>query len=201
MSLTDRRRNDTKDRIIDNSASLFATKGYNNTSISEIERLSGLKPGSGGLYRHFTSKSEILLEVVNQYHIRIVGLRNKLKGNYSGDIEADAKFILNELITFMSSEHNMLAITGDTNGIPGLVRTAISDTWNDGYGIFVDLFCAYGFDDEAAKLAGVLTLGAISHFVFHLANWHATPLELGFNSFIDYWGKQAILLLNEFNSK
>ena len=196
VSLIDKRRNDTKEKIVENSANLFATKGYNNTSIVEIEQLSGLKPGSGGLYRHFTSKAEILLEVVAQYHSRIATLRRALANLYSGNIESDLKSILKALIKFMSAEHNMLAITGDTNGIPEIVRPAISDTWNEAYGIFKDLFLYYNLDETDSNLHSVMTLGAISHFVYHLANWHSTPLEIKFDDYVTFWAKQTVTSIN-----
>ncbi len=194
-SLTDKRRNNTKDKIVENASHLFATKGYNNASIAEIEQLSGLKAGSGGLYRHFTSKAEILLEVVNQYHVRIISVRNNLFGCYSGDLEADLKSILKTLINFMKSEHNMLAITGDTNGIPEDVRGAISDTWNEAYGIFIDLFLHYELDESASRLMSVMTLGAISHFVYQLANWHSTPLEIKFDEYVNFWASQTLRII------
>lgn len=39
---------------------LFAQQGYARTSIAQIEKTVGLRPGSGGLYRHFASKEAIL---------------------------------------------------------------------------------------------------------------------------------------------
>lgn len=39
---------------------LFGTQGYPATTIAQIESAAGLRPGSGGLYRHFSSKRELL---------------------------------------------------------------------------------------------------------------------------------------------
>lgn len=45
---------------------LFGERGYAATTVAQIEEASGLRSGSGGLYRHFTSKRELLTYGVNQ---------------------------------------------------------------------------------------------------------------------------------------
>jgi AcrR family transcriptional regulator len=39
---------------------LFGRHGYKATTVAQIEKAAGLSPGSGGLYRHFSSKRELL---------------------------------------------------------------------------------------------------------------------------------------------
>lgn len=46
--------------MISSALRLFARDGYAGTSVAEIEREAGLSPGSGGLYKHFRSKQELL---------------------------------------------------------------------------------------------------------------------------------------------
>jgi AcrR family transcriptional regulator len=61
---SDARRTDTRERILDTAAELFAERGYAGTSIRDIaERLDVTK---AALYYHFTSKSEILHALVDQ---------------------------------------------------------------------------------------------------------------------------------------
>ena len=50
----------TRLRIIASAMRLFGSKGFAGTSVAQIEGAAGLKPGSGGLYRHFTSKEQLL---------------------------------------------------------------------------------------------------------------------------------------------
>ena len=50
----------TRDRLITEAMRLFGRKGYAATSVSEIEAAAGLSAGSGSLYRHFSSKEELL---------------------------------------------------------------------------------------------------------------------------------------------
>ncbi|MEJ3653446.1 helix-turn-helix domain-containing protein [Actinomycetes bacterium KLBMP 9759] len=48
------------DEIVDAAVRLFAEQGYKATTIAQIEAAVGLRPGSGGLYRHVASKQELL---------------------------------------------------------------------------------------------------------------------------------------------
>ena len=50
----------TRDRIITEAMRLFADRGYKGTSVAAIEEAAGLSPGSGGLYKHFRSKEDVL---------------------------------------------------------------------------------------------------------------------------------------------
>lgn len=52
--------NTTRGRILTEAMRLFGEKGYEPTTVAEIEAAAGLTPGSGGLYRHFRSKREVL---------------------------------------------------------------------------------------------------------------------------------------------
>jgi len=62
----------TRDRILDASLSLFASRGVDGTNVTDIEAESGLSPGSGSFYRHFRSKEDVLEAVVDREidHVR-----------------------------------------------------------------------------------------------------------------------------------
>lgn len=50
----------TRRRVLAHAMRLFGEQGYAATTIAQIESAAGLRPGSGGLYRHFASKQELL---------------------------------------------------------------------------------------------------------------------------------------------
>jgi AcrR family transcriptional regulator len=50
----------TRGRILDAAMDLFGRQGYHATTVAEIEQAAGLRPGAGGLYRHFDSKRSLL---------------------------------------------------------------------------------------------------------------------------------------------
>jgi len=57
----------TRDRILQAAARLFAEQGFQKTSIAGIETEAGLAPRAGAFYRHFESKQALLQEVARAY--------------------------------------------------------------------------------------------------------------------------------------
>src|SRR6476659_5139838 len=51
----------TRDRLLDEAMRLFGERGYDATSVAEIERSAGLTPGAGGLFHHFRTKEAVLV--------------------------------------------------------------------------------------------------------------------------------------------
>jgi AcrR family transcriptional regulator len=56
----------TKDRVTAEAMRLFGEQGYAATTVAQIEAAAGLSPGSGGLYKHFRSKADVLAEGIAQ---------------------------------------------------------------------------------------------------------------------------------------
>lgn len=54
----------TKERIVTEAMRLFSTRGYDATSIADVQAACGLAPGSGALYKHFPSKRALLEDAV-----------------------------------------------------------------------------------------------------------------------------------------
>ena len=50
----------TRARLLACAMRLFGEQGYPATTVAQIEQAAGLSPGSGGLYRHFRSKQDLL---------------------------------------------------------------------------------------------------------------------------------------------
>lgn len=55
---------EARQRIVDEALDLFARQGYAGTSVAQIEKAAGLKPGAGGLYAHFGSKADLLAAAI-----------------------------------------------------------------------------------------------------------------------------------------
>jgi AcrR family transcriptional regulator len=54
----------TRDRILTEAVRLFSTRGFDATSVVDIQVACGLTPGSGALYKHFPSKKAVLEHAV-----------------------------------------------------------------------------------------------------------------------------------------
>lgn len=59
----------TRNFIVEQTASLFNTKGYAATSLSDITNLTGLTKGS--IYGNFSNKDEVIIEVFNHNVLKI----------------------------------------------------------------------------------------------------------------------------------
>ena len=66
-----------RDRLLAEAMKMFAAKGYAATSVADIQRASGLAPGSGALYKHFGSKRELLEAAVAHRIDSIVAAREQ----------------------------------------------------------------------------------------------------------------------------
>ncbi|NPB06624.1 MAG: TetR/AcrR family transcriptional regulator [Aquificae bacterium] len=56
------KRSDTKQKILEASLKLFSKKGFKETTVKDIAREVGITEGA--IYRHFTSKEEIIRELI-----------------------------------------------------------------------------------------------------------------------------------------
>jgi AcrR family transcriptional regulator len=76
-----------RDRLLAAALRLFAAKGYSATSVADIQRASGLAPGSGALYKHFASKRELLEAAVTHRIDSIVAAREEFDAGQPGSVE------------------------------------------------------------------------------------------------------------------
>src|ERR1700730_4266006 len=56
----------TQERLLDAAIGLFADRGYERTTVGEIEKAAGLSPRSGALYQYFQGKEEVLHAAVER---------------------------------------------------------------------------------------------------------------------------------------
>jgi len=56
----------TRERIVEAAASLILGRGIGNVTVVDIERASGLAPGSGAFYRHFDGKGAVYVAVIRR---------------------------------------------------------------------------------------------------------------------------------------
>jgi AcrR family transcriptional regulator len=93
----------TRNRIIREAASLFASQGIKATTVAQIEAAVGLRAGSGGLHRHFRTKDALVSEVLEsqlqrgrQTQAATVSVPRPLADQMRPYLEAVAMFTLSE---------------------------------------------------------------------------------------------------------
>ncbi len=61
----------TRERLLDAALRAFAIDGVAGTAITDLEDAAGLAPGSGGFYRYFKTKDEVLAAAVQREIARV----------------------------------------------------------------------------------------------------------------------------------
>lgn len=91
----------TRQRLLEAGLQLFAERGFRRTTVGDIEKLAGLVPRSGGLYKHFANKQELLAAAVERHLHEVETIRNILDLMPLGDLRAEltllARWILADL--------------------------------------------------------------------------------------------------------
>lgn len=200
----DGRRTDTRERLVVAALRMFNEKGYARTTVAEIERAVGLRPGGGGLYRHFSSKDELLLEAVHGYHDRVRALRAELaeradrgarsKVRPERQLADEVRQLVGALAEFLAGEGPMVRLSLDAGGLPDPVRHAVGDAWDDGYGMLVDLLGRHGVDEVHATTIAVSTLGALNHYFTAIGIWRQAPAGVTAADFLEAWIDQVCVL-------
>ena len=100
----------TRERIVTEAIRLFAERGYRGTTVGEIEAAAGLVPRSGGLYKHFRSKEEVL-EAATERHVReIESVRSSLELLPLGDLRAELTLLTRFGLQMLDQERDLRRI-------------------------------------------------------------------------------------------
>src|SRR5262245_23970473 len=55
------------EEVLAHAMRLFAERGYSRTSVADIQKAAGMRPGSGALYKHFASKEALLEAGIDRF--------------------------------------------------------------------------------------------------------------------------------------
>jgi AcrR family transcriptional regulator len=105
----------TRERILDATLTLVREHGFGGTTVTTIEELAGLSPGSGSFYRHFRSKEEAVRELYERELERAIRCREAFeRGPVDNPVQALTRRLvqqldymeqINPLITLLAREH------------------------------------------------------------------------------------------------
>lgn len=92
-----------KKRVMEAALELFCDRGFDRTTVADIEEASGLSRGSGAFYRHFESKKKVLEAVVDHVVEGREELESLLEMLSLGDLEAEARLLLDRGLKLMET--------------------------------------------------------------------------------------------------
>jgi AcrR family transcriptional regulator len=105
----------TRERLVTEAMRLFSAKGFEATSVSQIEGAAGLAAGSGALYRHFKSKDALLAAGIDRQLDRrraMSDIRALFAG--LGDLRAELTVLGRYLLIVFDEETQLLQIAART---------------------------------------------------------------------------------------
>jgi AcrR family transcriptional regulator len=105
----------TRDRLVTEAMRLFSVKGFEATSVSQIEAAAGLAAGSGALYHHFKSKEALLSAGIDRQLDRRRAMHD-IRALFAGlgDLRAELTALGRYLLTVVDEEIELLQIAART---------------------------------------------------------------------------------------
>jgi AcrR family transcriptional regulator len=105
----------TRERLVTEAIRLFSAKGFEATSVSQIEAAAGLVAGSGALYRHFKSKDALLDAGIDRQLDRRRAMRD-IRALFAGlgDLHAELTVLGRYLLSVIDEEIQLLQIAART---------------------------------------------------------------------------------------
>ncbi|SEH65551.1 DNA-binding transcriptional regulator, AcrR family [Mycolicibacterium rutilum] len=105
----------TRERLVTEAMRLFSAKGYEATSVSQIEAAAGLAAGSGALYHHFKSKEALLDAGIDRQLDRRRAMRD-IRALFAGlgDLRAELTILGRYLLNVVDEERQLLQIAART---------------------------------------------------------------------------------------
>ena len=118
------KRPSTRDRLLDAALRAFAGNGVDGTAIVELEEAAGLAPGSGGFYRYFRTKDEVLEAAVRREIDRVAAQRSAGRAvEGSADVGAWLGGEFDRALDTLSTIGPLIAILArERSRIPDLAR-------------------------------------------------------------------------------
>jgi AcrR family transcriptional regulator len=153
----------TRERILDAALELIQQQGFGGTTVTDIEELAGLSPGSGSFYRHFRSKEEVFREVFERELARAQRRREEFeRGPVADPREALTRRLVQQLEYLTQVRPLMNLLAREHGRFPDLTRRVRSLLVDQGIAeeaehLTRDLPAGPGRDDPHALLAVVVS--------------------------------------------
>jgi AcrR family transcriptional regulator len=186
-----RKRSDTSERLLREAMRLFAKKGYERTSVPEIQDAAGLTPGSGALYKHFPSKEAVIREGIERYIEEARAVRGMLRGLTMPPRDG-LDWIARESMAFLATKHDELRILWrDVEYVPRLQAKARREIVQASY----DAIAAWLRDrasrgemrEHDSEAVAAVIFGSITMFRIFEAIWGERTVPVDDERFIRAW--------------
>ena len=185
--------NSTKERLLDEAMRLFGERGYDATSVAEIERSAGLTPGAGGLFHHFRTKEEVLIAGIDRHMARLEAVR-QIRGAIPplGDLRAELTLVARYVFLELEEEQELLRVLiSEGRQRPHLLAGAVEQVVRGTFNEFAGLLERSGGTAVGAALA----LGSLVAFASAELLLGQAPVDADREEVIATWVEMVVRLV------
>lgn len=191
-----------RDRLLAEALRLFAAKGFAATSVADIQRASGLAPGSGALYKHFASKRE-LLEAAVAYRIdSIVAAREQYDAGEPDSVEHAVRTAGQLIWTNLTDSEDLLKVMLRE---PDELGDLDEKTWqvitDNAYQRFADELTALNRSGRTnipdPEATAAVAIGALSYAATLRALTGRLPGNIDEDRYLEAWVTQTLSVLSQ----
>ena len=180
----------TRDRIVTAAIQLFAARGYRGTTVGDIEAAAGLSPRAGGLYKHFSSKEEVLEAGIERHVSELESMRPAIEAMPFEDLRSSLVFVARWALGELANEMPLMKIVQkDGDQYPELaarVHERIVAAGHRDAEVIVRRVLGEAADERAAALAEV-ALDALVGFRIEQTMFGADKPNVTEDDFIETW--------------
>lgn len=190
----------TKDRLVEAGMRLFAQRGFDATSVADIQTECGLAPGSGALYKHFPSKKDLLCLGVRRYVEQLVSSRSRLLDILPDDPAEALPMIAIGVADAMAGDAAVIRVAlRDLEKFPDL----LSELWEGLLGALYEEFAGWLLHqrnagrlqvDDPSATSAVLLASLTYHRVLE-ALIERTPGDVELGPYLAAWVQSALATL------
>ena len=184
-------RSPAAERILREAMRLFAERGYERTSIADIQAAVGLAPGSGALYKHFPSKEAVLAAGMEDF-VQGAERARELIRTVPGPAEDALGVLARAAMQMLTDDRDVLRIVWrELEQFPAL-RDEIRERRMQGtYAAIADWLrerAARGeLRVEDPEATAAVLLGALTSFKLFQALFDESPVRLDDDRFVLAW--------------
>ena len=190
----------TRDQLVLAGLRLFGERGYGGTSVADIQLACGLTAGSGALYKHFSSKEELLAEGIRRYISELEKSRAGLMEALPDEPRAALQLIATAVSDAMAGDAPVLRVAlRDLEQFPEL----LNELWD---GVLGALYGEMASWLTAQRLAGriavkdpdataAVLLASLTYYRILDALIGRTPGDIDAPAYLSAWVDSAVATL------
>ncbi|TIU45981.1 MAG: TetR/AcrR family transcriptional regulator [Mesorhizobium sp.] len=180
-----------RERILREAIRLFAERGYDRTSVPEIQEAAGLSRGSGALYKHFPSKEALLAAAID----RFVGTAREGRaelGEQVLPVDQGARRIVESMLEQLGANRDVLRILWrDLEPFPELKASARGEIMQSTYHAVAEWLRERQRQGELrphdSDAVSAVIVGSVAMFRVFEAIWAERSIEVSDERFASAW--------------